>query len=138
VFTAHLPHLRAFARRWPDLPIVIDHGAKPPIAAAEFEPWRREIAALAELPNVFCKLSGLFTEMAADQPRSELEPYVAHLKSAFGLGRLMWGSDWPVVLLAGSYEEWFRVSADFSGWDAESRAALFGGTAAAFYGIQDE
>ena len=137
VFTRHLPQLRAFAKRWPELPIVIDHGAKPPIAMGDLEPWRSEIARLAELPNIFCKLSGLFTEMGADQPRSSLDPYFAHLKSAFGAERMMWGSDWPVVLLASTYEDWFQMAADLTASGSTDCAALFGGTAAAFYGIEN-
>lgn len=136
VFTRHLPHLRAFAQRWSQLPIVIDHGAKPPIADDQLDPWREEIARLAELPNVMCKLSGLFTEMAAGQSRDALAPYVRHLAELFGPERLMWGSDWPVTLLAGDYDEWFRLAGDLTGFDERGRSALFGGTAARFYGIQ--
>lgn len=135
VFTQHLPHLRAFAERWPELPIVIDHGAKPPIAAAQLEPWRTEMARLAQLPNVVCKLSGLFTEMAPGQERAALEPYVRHLAGMFGPERLMWGSDWPVILLAGSYREWFETARDLSGFDARGLPSLLGGTAARFYGF---
>lgn len=136
LFTRHLPHLRRFALRWQQLSIVIDHGAKPPIAKEQLDPWREEMARLAELPNVMCKLSGLFTEMAPGQSRETLAPYVRHLAELFGSERLMWGSDWPVILLAGEYEEWFRLAGDLTGFDAHGRAALFGGTAARFYGIQ--
>ncbi|MEO6360634.1 MAG: amidohydrolase family protein [Sphingomicrobium sp.] len=136
VFTRHLPHLRAFAERWPDLPIVIDHGAKPPIANGQVEPWREQMARLAELPNVMCKLSGLFTEMATGQSREALAPYVRHLAELFGPERLMWGSDWPVILIAGEYDEWFRLAGELTGFDERGRAALFGGTAARFYGIR--
>lgn len=135
VFTRHLPYLRAFAERWPDLPIVIDHGAKPLIADDRLDPWRNEIARLAELPNVMCKLSGLFTEMRDGQCREALAPYVRYLAERFGPERLMWGSDWPVILLAGEYEEWFRLAAQMTGFDERGRAELFGGTAARFYGI---
>ncbi|MEO5773597.1 MAG: amidohydrolase family protein [Sphingomicrobium sp.] len=136
VFTRHLPHLRVFAKRWPELPIVIDHGAKPPIAEEQLDPWREEMARLAELPNVTCKLSGLFTEMAPAQSRGELKPYVEHLADTFGPDRLMWGSDWPVILLAGDYSEWFELTGELTGFDEAGRAALFGGTAANFYGIR--
>jgi L-fuconolactonase len=135
VFTRHLPHLRAFARRWPDLPIVVDHGAKPPIADGELDPWCREIARLGELPNVMCKLSGLLTEMAPGQQRDALVPYVRHLTDIFGPDRLMWGSDWPVLLLAGGYDEWFRLAGDLSGFNASGLESLFGKTAGRFYGL---
>jgi L-fuconolactonase len=135
VFTRHLPRLRVFAERWPDLRVVIDHGAKPPIAEQQLEPWRAEMSRIAELPNVMCKLSGLFTEMAPGQRRDSLQPYVRHLAQLFGPDRLMWGSDWPVLLLAGEYDEWFQLAGELTGFDEPGLAALFGGTAAHFYGI---
>jgi L-fuconolactonase len=136
VFTRHLAHLHAFAQRWPELPIVIDHGAKPPIANGQPDPWREEMARLAELPNIMCKLSGLFTEMGPGQGREAVVPYVRHLCDLFGPERLMWGSDWPVILLGGSYDEWFDLARDLSGFDQRGLELLFGGTAAQFYGIQ--
>ena len=132
VYTRHLPALRAFAQRHPDLPIVIDHCAKPPIAAQQFSPWSGEIAALAQLPNVWCKLSGLLTEMAAEQPRAVLRPYVEHVVNAFG-ERLMWGSDWPVLNLAAGYGEWLDLAADLCALPGAARDRLFSGAARAFY-----
>jgi L-fuconolactonase len=117
------------------LPIVIDHAAKPPIAAGEFDPWREEITPLADLPNLMCKLSGLLTEMADGQPRDAMEPYVRHLAACFGAERLMWGSDWPVLLLADGFAEWHRLAAEMTGFDEAQLDHLFGGTAARFYGI---
>ncbi|QIK78803.1 amidohydrolase family protein [Sphingomonas piscis] len=137
VFTRHLPPLRRFAERWSDLPIVVDHGAKPPIAAREIDEWRREMTSLAALPNVCCKLSGLFTEMSAGQPRFDVQPYIHFLLGTFGPNRLMWGSDWPVLLLAGEYREWFDTAAAMTGLDRAGQAMLFGGTAARFYGVAD-
>lgn len=135
VYTRHLPDLRSFAERWPQLPIVIDHGAKPPIADGAFEPWSAEIQALATLPNIMCKLSGLWTEMAAGQKRNDAEFYVRHLCDLFGPERLMWGSDWPVLLVAGGYRDWFDTAGEMSGFDDAGLAQLFGGTAARFYGL---
>ena len=136
VYTRHLPHLRRFARRWPELRIVIDHGAKPPIANGRDHIWRAEMGLLASLPNVTCKLSGLMTEMRPDQDRAALEPYVRYLCDLFGPERLMWGSDWPVLLLAGGYSEWHSLAERYSGFDAAGLALLFGGTAARFYGLE--
>ena len=136
VFTRHLPALYDFALRWPELPIVIDHGAKPPIAEGRLDPWRSEINRIAELPQVMCKMSGLLTEMAAGQPRGEAEPYVRHLVGSFGSERLMWGSDWPVLLLAGELAEWHALAAEMTGFEKAGLADLFGGTAARFYGIE--
>ena len=137
LFTRHLSHLHGFASRWPDLPIVIDHGAKPPIAEGVFDPWREQMARLADLPNVMCKLSGLFTEQAPGQSREAVTPYVRHLCDLFGPERLMWGSDWPVLLLAGEYAEWYDLAGELSGFDAEGLSQLFGGTAVRFYGIDE-
>ena len=134
VFTRHLPHLRGLAERQPDLAIVIDHGAKPPIAAGELQPWTGEIAALAELPQVHCKLSGLLTEAAPGADPRTLAPYVAHLVAAFGPRRLMWGSDWPVVGLAGAYGDWLELARTLSGLTStRDLADLFGETARRFY-----
>jgi L-fuconolactonase len=110
VLPRHLPSLLTFARRWPDLSVVIDHGGKPTVAAGALDPWRADIAALAAQPNVFCKLSGLLTETAPGQSPMALAPYVAHLVAAFGPARLMWGSDWPVLDLAGDYAAWRRLA----------------------------
>jgi L-fuconolactonase len=137
VMTRHLPHLLALARRRPDLAVVIDHGAKPPIATGEqADAWARGIDALAERPQVFCKLSGLLTEAAPGQAPDALSPYVRRLVSAFGPERLMWGSDWPVVDLAGDYGGWLALARTLSGLTAPADlAALFGATARRFYRI---
>lgn len=134
VLPRHLPHLLTFARRWPDLRIVIDHGGKPAIAAGALDHWRADIAALAALPNVFCKLSGLLTEASPDQPPEALASYVTHLVEAFGPSRLMWGSDWPVLNLAGDYADWLALARRLSGLtQPDDLAALFGETARRFY-----
>ncbi|HEX7850270.1 MAG TPA: amidohydrolase family protein [Sphingomonas sp.] len=132
----HLAPLYRFASRWPDLPIVIDHGAKPCAARGELDPWRDDVAALAALPNLYCKLSGLRTEQSAGQPASELAPYVAHLVRHFPR-RLMWGSDWPVLIHAGdSYADWMRAALELAAPSGEdARSDLFERVAAAFYGI---
>jgi L-fuconolactonase len=127
----HLPHLLTFVRRWPELRVVIDHGAKPEIAAGRLDSWREQIAALAEAPAVHCKLSGLLTE-AGDKPTAEvIAPYAAHLIQVFGPDRLMWGSDWPVLNLAGDYAGWHGMCENWA--LPEDRAALFGETARRFY-----
>jgi L-fuconolactonase len=83
---------------------------------------------------VFCKLSGLLTEAAPGQSPTALAPYVAHLVQTFGPARLMWGSDWPVLDLAGDYAAWRMLAQDLSGLsDPADLAALFGETARRFY-----
>src|SRR5690625_6401278 len=74
--TRHLPFLRRFAQRFPKLTIIIDHGAKPPIAEGTWQPWQQEMAAIAALENIYCKLSGLVTEAAPDHGVLELKPWV--------------------------------------------------------------
>jgi L-fuconolactonase len=104
--------------------------------------WRRDLAALAELPGVCCKLSGLLTELApadritCDGATARLRPVVDALLGWFGPGRLMWGSDWPVLTLAGRYADWVAVSdALLAPLSAAERAQVLHGTARRFYGL---
>ncbi|HKT42234.1 MAG TPA: amidohydrolase family protein [Rhodanobacteraceae bacterium] len=131
----HLPHLSRLAERHPALRIVIDHAAKPDVAHGVIEPWRSQIAALAEHPNVFCKLSGLVTEAGGGWQPDDLRPYVGHLLATFGSQRLLWGSDWPVVNMAADYSRWFDLAGDLARLAGGERAALFGGNAVRVYGI---
>jgi L-fuconolactonase len=132
----HLPYLLQFCRRYPDLRVVIDHGAKPLIADARFDPWCHDIAALAHLPNVWCKLSGLLTEAGRLASGEGLRPYVEHLTSSFGAQRLMWGSDWPVLLLAEVYPSWLDMAERLvSELSEDERRYIFGETARQFYRI---
>ena len=132
----HLPHLLRFAERHSALRVVIDHAAKPDIAHGAFEPWRARIAALAELPNVSCKLSGLVTEAGDGWRPDDLRPCVEHLMATFGPSRLLWGSDWPVVNLVANYSSWFDLADTLADLTGEERTALFGGNAIRVYGIQ--
>jgi L-fuconolactonase len=89
---------------------VLDHGAKPPIASGQREPWASLISGLATRPNVSCKVSGLVTEAGQAWRPEQITPYVDHLLDVFGPGRLMFGSDWPVCTLAASYSEVISVA----------------------------
>jgi L-fuconolactonase len=130
----HLPHLQIFAKRYPALRIVIDHAAKPDIEHQVLDPWREHLRALARLPNVCCKVSGLVTEAGAAWQAADLAPYVAHLVECFGAQRLMWGSDWPVVEMAGGYARWVRAAQSLtSHLSASEVSAIFHDTAARFY-----
>lgn len=131
----HLPHLLHFTECHPDLPIVIDHAGKPDIERGAMEPWRRNIAALAGVPHVCCKLSGLLTEAGGDWHARDLLPWIDHLLACFGPLRLLWGSDWPVLNLASDYRRWFDLADTLTRLGGEDRAAVFGGNAARFYGI---
>jgi len=134
VLPVHLRPLLNLARRHPLLPIVIDHAAKPLIAAGVLEPWLAEMKQLAALPQVHCKLSGLLTE-AGPYPAADLvAPYVRAILDLFGPDRVLWGSDWPVLRLAGDYEEWLAMCRSFvAHLAAEQQAAVFGGNAIRFY-----
>ena len=136
VFPRHLPTLSEFAHRYPGLDIVIDHAAKPDIAAGALDSWARDIGAIAGETRLVCKLSGLITEAGPGWSAEQLRPYVEVLLEAFGADRLMWGSDWPVVNLAGSYASW-RTAAEtlLAGRSDDERAAIFGQTASVFYGL---
>ncbi|MEC4590818.1 MULTISPECIES: amidohydrolase family protein [Nitrospirillum] len=131
VLPPHLPALLDFARRHPDLAMVIDHGAKPPIARGEIDDWAASMRDLAALPQVHAKLSGLLTEAGDRTTDDALKPYVDILLDAFGPDRLMWGSDWPVLNLAGDYAGWLAMARDLV--PAEVHPAVFDGTARRFY-----
>ena len=122
-------------RRHPDLRVVVDHAAKPTIAAGETEPWLGQLGALAELPNTTCKLSGLTTEADwSGWSPADLAPYAAHVLDRFGADRVMAGSDWPVCLLAGSHADaWHATATLIDGLGTAERAAVLGGTAVREY-----
>jgi L-fuconolactonase len=136
-YVKHLRHAATLGRLLPDLPMVIDHLAKPRIKDRSIEDWLPHLRAAAACPNIFCKLSGMVTE--ADWQRwspADLKPYVRHALDLFGPSRLMFGSDWPVCLLASDYGRVFRALGEALGpiSDAEKRQ-IFGETARAFYKI---
>lgn len=132
-----LPACITIADVLPEAQFVLDHIAKPRIAAGQMEPWRALIVELAQRDNVVCKLSGMITEAKWDGWQvDDLKPYTEVVLEAFGPERVMFGSDWPVCLLAGSYGEVVAaaeaVTADLG--DSE-RAMVFGGTARHIYGL---
>lgn len=134
----HLPHVLAVLEQVPHLRAVIDHIAKPLIKEQVFEPWGSQINAIARHENVYCKLSGMVTEADhADWTPADLKPYVDHTVACFGLERVMFGSDWPVSLLASSYEGVIGALEEIltPTLDEASLAQVFGGNAARFYGI---
>lgn len=139
-YVQHLRHAQQLARELPRLKLVIDHLSKPRIKSRELQDWERDLRAAAKYPNVYCKLSGMVTE--ADwknwQP-ADLRPYVQIALEAFGPDRLMYGSDWPVCLLAGSYRRVFEALNEALGpISEEERAHIFHRTARDFYGLRVE
>lgn len=138
VLPRQLRGLQRFAARHPRLDIVIDHAAKPLIARGDIEPWHSDIAALAALPQVHCKISGLLTEAGERRDAAALLPYVQTLWALFGGRRLLWGSDWPVLRLASDYAGWWDLSHQLADLlspvpQPEELHALFGGNAARLY-----
>ncbi len=131
-----LPALGEMIERHPALPVVIDHGAKPAIVDRGWEPWASEIALIADHPQVVCKLSGLVTEAGSRWSPHALGAYVDHLLECFGPKRLMWGSDWPVVNLAGGYHRWVRAADQLLARLPDGdRDAILGDNARQFYGL---
>jgi len=131
----HLWGLAELIDRYPMLNVVVNHGAKPAIHAGELGAWRRDIAAIAARRGTVCKLSGLVTECGCgDRSPARLRPVVDHLLHCFGPDRLLWGSDWPVVNLAGGYDEWMATATELlAGLESAERNAVFGGNAERIY-----
>lgn len=144
VFSRHLSFLNRFTDLYPDLPVVIDHAAKPPLSQFEqdaYRQWQHQLQSIAGKPQVYCKLSGLVTEMAAGQNEVLLKACVDNLLELFGTDRLMWGSDWPVVNLAANpqlagYENWNEVALRLlSDCSAAEKYAITRGNVLRFYRI---
>lgn len=138
-FPRHMANFAALLKRYPDMRAVLDHCLKPQLRDPRREAfmfWADGMARLADETGASCKLSGLVTEADSMPDDDLLRPYTDHVLRAFGAERVMWGSDWPVARLRCEYVDWhdmaLRLTADLS--DA-GRAAVFGGTAAAFYRI---
>jgi L-fuconolactonase len=139
VMAHHLPRLRRFVALYPELTIVVDHAAKPRVREAGLADWKAEIAGVAAESAAFCKLSGLATEIGPDWQASEIAPVLDHLLATFGPERLIWGSDWPVLLLAGSYGGWLSAARALIAerLSVEQAAAVFGGNAIRAYGLAE-
>ena len=137
IFPDQLKFSKQLVAEFPDQQFVIDHLAKPYIQSGEIEGWKKDIEAIAKHPNVFCKISGFVTEadwknwMAGD-----FRPYFDIVVNAFGINRIMFGSDWPVCLVAGEYKEVVDITKDyFSSFTHEEQEKFFGGNAVQFYNL---
>ena len=137
VYPKHLSYVLKFVKRFPEQKFVIDHCAKPDIKNDNISEWKEWMKEIARHPNVYCKLSGLFTEANWKEWRTaQFFPYLDVVFESFGTERLMFGSDWPVMLLAGTYVQWKNILELYMGnYNAEDRKKVFGQNAINFYGL---
>lgn len=138
VLPRHLEHIPVITNKFPNLRIVIDHLAKPPIGVGDREPWASLIAQAAESPNVFGKVSGLYaaTGDMGEWTADSIRPFFDHAIDVFGIDRLMYGGDWPISVLAGGYQRvWRGLNQVFAGLRVDEREALLGRNATRFYNI---
>lgn len=131
----HLSDVIKLVEQCPDVRFVLDHLGKPGIKAREIDTWQHNIELLAQYTNVSCKLSGMVTEASAEWTSADLQPYVDTVVSAFGYGRLMYGSDWPVVRLAGTYKSWWDAVNQLISHEETNQKRLFYNNAKSFYRI---
>jgi L-fuconolactonase len=131
-----LPEVVDLVRDCPDTRFVLDHCGKPAIRQRSTQPWNEYVARLAAYENVCCKLSGLLTEAAHPWCPEDLLPYAARVVECFGQDRVLYGSDWPVLTLAGDYGAWYGFTERFTrGWSATDRRRFYADNAARLYGL---
>lgn len=137
IFPDQLVHTLEFVKAFPDQPFVLDHIAKPYIKDGKIEEWKRDVEALAVYENVYCKISGMVTEANwKEWKKEDFTPYIDTVVNTFGTKRIMYGSDWPVCLVAASYEKMLGIVKDyFASFSATEQEAVFGGNAIKFYNI---
>lgn len=131
-YPIHLDNFLKLITRYPKLRVVVDHCMKPRIRDDAFDDWAKGIAKIAHETQAFCKLSGLATEAKPGWTVATLKPYAEHIIDVFGPERVMWGSDWPVLELNGTYDSWREAALTIVG-DRPGKDTIFGGTAAKFY-----
>lgn len=132
-FPIHAENFLTLFKRYPKLRIVVDHCMKPVIRDGAFDQWADSMSRIAGETHACCKLSGLATEAKPGWSRETLQPYAEHILKVFGPERVMWGSDWPVLTLNGSYDTWLAAARSYV--PGKDQAAVFGGTARKFYRI---
>ena len=137
IYPRQLAAAADLARSYPDQPFIVDHCAKPDIKSKEMENWRKGITDLAMYPNVSCKVSGLLTEAEwKNWSPGDFYPYLDVVFGSFGIGRVMFGSDWPVMLLSGIYVQWKSLLEKYlERYLQEEKEAFFGMNALKVYGL---
>ncbi|PUB35349.1 L-fuconolactonase [Elizabethkingia sp. YR214] len=137
VYYSQMGEVIEFAEKLPEQKLVLDHMGKPDLRRPEIAFWKKNIAALAKCENVYCKLSGLVTEAEKGKWTKEtLEPYLDVIFEYFGTSRIMFGSDWPVMLLNTNYEEWMQLVKDYiQKFSKEEQHQILSGNAADFYNL---
>jgi L-fuconolactonase len=132
-----LPDVIELVRLCPDTAFILDHLGKPAIKQQQFDPWQADLRKLAALPNVVCKISGLVTEADHEGWQStDLEPFISIALESFGEERILFGSDWPVVLLASPYRRWYETLEELTArWLLPTRRKLWAENAQRFYRI---
>ena len=132
----HLKNLILFVRKYAELPIVIDHIAKPKMVGGDIQEWIKDMKELSLCENVWCKFSGIVTEIGKDYDKSQIIPYVEPIFEMFEAERIMWGSDWPVLTMAETYGNWFDLAQDLcSGMSDSEKIQIFSKTARNFYRV---
>lgn len=137
IYPDQLAYAKQFVEAFPDQPFVIDHLAKPLIKDKKIDSWKRDILAFSEYENVFCKISGMVTEAEwTGWKKQDFRPYIDTVVESFGVNRLMFGSDWPVCLVAARYPEVVDIVTQyFMTFSRMEQESIFGGTAMRFYNL---
>ena len=137
IFPDQLKYATELVKLFPHQPFVLDHIAKPPIKAGDIIDWEHDIKELANHSNVYCKISGMVTEADwQNWKQDDFTPYIDVVVNAFGSDRIMFGSDWPVCLVAASYEQTISIVKQyFSSFTQNEQNKLFGANATSFYNL---
>ncbi|NDD16388.1 MAG: amidohydrolase, partial [Chitinophagia bacterium] len=137
IYESQLKEAKEFISNHKEQPIVIDHLAKPNIKEGEWESWKKNITKIAQHPNVYCKISGMATEAHwYSWTMDTLKPYIDTVVETFGTDRIMFGSDWPVCLLASSYSKWLETLQNyFNTFSIDEQSSFFANNAIKFYKI---
>jgi len=135
IFPDQLKYTAAFVAAFPEQAFIIDHIAKPGIKNHDIDAWKKDITAVAQYQNVYCKLSGMVTEASWQHwKKDDFKPYLDVIVEAFGIDRILFGSDWPVCLVAGTYEEVVGLIEDyFAAFTKDEQDKIFSTNAIRFY-----